>query len=313
MGGGASERGPAALRGSRGRGGPGDPGPPGGAGRGDHRPRPRDRQRDDQLHPDRDGAGRDDVRRGAGRGAAARLRGGGSVRGRRRARRGGEDGDPGAAGLRHAGPPRPGALRGDRAHPARRPRVRRRARAPAQADRDRGAGRRRAVGPGAPGVPVSRAPPGVGQRPVQRGDRRVRGDHRDHHVGPGRRGPADRERGARRRDQRDDPARLDASDLGGAGDRRRRGVGVLSASGGGRRARGAGACGAGAGRAGRVGQVGRAARSARPGAACDGRAPRARVALRGRDGVRSRGSTCCAPLRGRSGCSRRSSGSVRRR
>ena len=52
------------------------------------------------------------------------------------------------------------------------------------------------VGPGVSGVPVSRAPAGLGQRPVQRRHRRVRGDHRDHHVRAGRRRPADRHRGA---------------------------------------------------------------------------------------------------------------------
>ena len=53
-------------------------------------------------------------------------------------------------------------------------------------------GRAGAVGPRLPGVPVSRPPAGVDQRAVQRGHRRVRGDHRDHDVGPGRRWPADR-------------------------------------------------------------------------------------------------------------------------
>ena len=56
-----------------------------------------------------------------------------------------------------------------------------------QADRHRRAGRRRAVGPRAPGVPVSGSSAGVGQRAVQRGHRRVGGDHRDHDVRPGRR------------------------------------------------------------------------------------------------------------------------------
>ena len=44
----------------------------------------------------------------------------------------------------------------------------------------------RALGTRAPGLPVPRAPARVGQRPVQRGHGRVRGDHRDHDVGPGR-------------------------------------------------------------------------------------------------------------------------------
>ncbi len=138
------------------------------------------------------------------------LRRGRPGRGRRRPRRRRQDGDPGAARLRHARAPRPGPLRGHRADQARRPRVRARARSRAEADRHGRADRRRAVGARAPGLPVSRAPAGVGQRAVQRGHRRVRGDHRDHDVRTRRRRAADRERGARRRDQRDDPARLDA-------------------------------------------------------------------------------------------------------
>ena len=46
--------------------------------------------------------------------------------------------------------------------------------------------------------------------PVQRRHGRVRRDHRDHDVGPGRRRAADGERRARRRRQRDDPARAGA-------------------------------------------------------------------------------------------------------
>ena len=88
--------------------------------------------------------------RGAGRGPAARLRRGRSVRGRRRPRRRRQDGDHRAARVRHPGAPRPGPLRGHRADPARRPRVRARSRARAQADRHRRAGRRRAVGARAP-------------------------------------------------------------------------------------------------------------------------------------------------------------------
>ena len=64
----------------------------------------------------------------------------------------------------------------------------------------------------APGLPLRRAPAGVGARAVQRGHGRVRRDHRDHAVGPGRGRPADRERGARRRHLGDDPARHDAGD-----------------------------------------------------------------------------------------------------
>ena len=84
-----------------------------------------------------------DLRRGARRRPAARLRRGRPLRGRRRPRRGRQDGDPRAARVRHPGAHRPGPLRGDRAHPARRPRVRARARARAEADRHRRADRRR--------------------------------------------------------------------------------------------------------------------------------------------------------------------------
>ena len=52
-----------------------------------------------------------------------------------------------------------------------------------------------------PGVPVPEASAGVGERAVQRGDRRVGGDHRDHDVGAGRGRAPDGERRARRRDR----------------------------------------------------------------------------------------------------------------
>ena len=80
-----------------------------------------------------------------------------------------------------------------------------------QAHRHRRARRRRAQRPRAPGVPLRRPPAGQRQRPLQRGDDRVAGDHRDHPERPGRRRPADGQRRARRRHQRDDPARLDAA------------------------------------------------------------------------------------------------------
>ncbi len=56
-------------------------------------------------------------------------------------------------------------------------------------------------------------PAGERQRLVQRRDDRVRRDHRDHALRPGRGRPADGERGPGRRDQRDDPAGVDAGDL----------------------------------------------------------------------------------------------------
>ena len=92
------------------------------------RAHPRDRQRHDELHPHRDGAHRRLLRRGARRGAASSAtprptRPTTSTAGRR-----GEDGDPRAARVRHAGAPRPGRLRGHRAHHRRRHGVRARAR-----------------------------------------------------------------------------------------------------------------------------------------------------------------------------------------
>ena len=81
-------------------------------------------------------------------------------------------------------------------------------------------GRAGAVGARVPGVPVSRASAGLGQRPLQRRHRRVGGDHRDHDVGPGRGRAPDRLGRARRRDQRDDPAGLDAAGGRAVGDRR---------------------------------------------------------------------------------------------
>ena len=102
--------------------------------------------------------------------------------------------------------------------------------------------------------------------------------------GTGRRWPADRVGGARGRDQRDDPARLDAAGDRAPGDRAGRRVGLLPAPRGRRRARRAGAGGAGARAPGRVGQVRRAEGAARSGPAGDGGPRGARVALRGGDG-----------------------------
>ena len=82
----------------------------------------------------------------------------------------------------------------------------------AEADRDGRARGRRAQRAGPSRVPLRRPPARLGQRAVQRRHRRIRRDHRDHDVGPGRRRAADRLGGARRRDQRDDPARVDAGD-----------------------------------------------------------------------------------------------------
>ena len=103
---------------------------------------------------------------GAGRGAAARLRRGRPDRRRQRHGRRGEDGDPRAAGVRHAGAPRPGPLRGHRAHHRRRHGVRARARPRAQADRDRRARRRRASACACTrrsSTPATRWPPSTGR------------------------------------------------------------------------------------------------------------------------------------------------------
>jgi len=127
----------------------------------------------------------------------------------------GEDGDPRAARVRLAGGPRRRPLRGHRAPARRRPRVRARARPRPQARRHGRAPRRRAVGARAPDVPVLGTPPRVDLGAVQRGDGRVRDDHRADAVRPGRRRPPDGERRARRRRQRDDrwraPARAAAA------------------------------------------------------------------------------------------------------
>ena len=124
---------------------------------------PRDRQRHDQLHPLRDGR-RQELRGGARRGPARGLRRGRSVGRRLGARRGGEDGDPGAPGVRLAGAPRRGPLRGHRPARLRRPGVRARARPRAEAGRHGRAPRRRSVGARAPDVPLLGAPAGVGRR-----------------------------------------------------------------------------------------------------------------------------------------------------
>ena len=73
-------------------------------------------------------AGGSSYARGARRGPARRLRRGRPQRRRQRTRRGGEDGDPRAARVRLTRASGRGALRGHRAPPRRRPRVRARAR-----------------------------------------------------------------------------------------------------------------------------------------------------------------------------------------
>ena len=110
----------AALRGRGRRRRAGDPRAAGVAGRRARRAHPRDRQRHDELHPVRDGARRDLLRAGAAAGPGARLRGGRPDRRRDGPRRRRQDGDPRPAGVLDPGPPRPGHLRGDRAHHGRR-------------------------------------------------------------------------------------------------------------------------------------------------------------------------------------------------
>ena len=112
--------------------------------------------------------------------------------------------------------------------------------------------------------------------------------------GPGAGGPQTASRRARRRHQRDDPARLHAGDDAVAAGRGRRQVRLLPRDGGRRRARRAGPGGRGARHAGRVDQVRGPARARRPGAARDGHPPAAGVPLlrrgatAGADAVRAR-------------------------
>ncbi len=73
-----------------------------------------------------------------------------------------------------------------------------------------------------PAVPVSGPSARLDQRPFQRGHRRIDGDHRDHHVRPRRRGPADGDRRAGRCGSRDDPAGHGADGHGGPAARHRR-------------------------------------------------------------------------------------------
>ena len=112
----------AALRGVRVRGDPGDQGAARVARRDERPPRARDRQRDDELHPLRDGV-RALLRGRARRGSAARLRRGRPDRGRRRARRRRKDGDSRHRGVRH---PRAARLGGRRGHRGGHGRARRR-------------------------------------------------------------------------------------------------------------------------------------------------------------------------------------------
>ena len=110
---------PAPLRGERLRGDPRDQGAPRVARRDERPPRARHRQRDDELHPHRDG-GRRHLRGGACRGAAPRLRRGRSDGRRLRSGCRREDGDPRDGRLRLEGDARGRRLARDRGHHARR-------------------------------------------------------------------------------------------------------------------------------------------------------------------------------------------------
>ena len=205
---------------------------------------------------------------------------------------------------------RRGPLRGHRAPDRRRHGLRARARPRAQAasgtaERVDG-GLSRARAPGVPLRAATRWPASAG--PFNAVTIESDGDHRDHAVGPGRGRAADGQRRARRRHQRDDPARLDAAGDRAARDRRRRRVGLLPAPRGRRPPRRAGA-----GRpAARACRARRSSRVVQQGlgderAARDGHPPDPRVALlRRRRADRARW-TSCARARARSASSTSSS------
>ena len=151
---------------------------------------------------------------GARRGAAARLRRGRPVRGRRRPRRRGQDGDPRPAGVRHArSTSTRSATRGSSTSSP--------TTSSTRASSGCGLkliGTAERIGDGLsvrvhPGVPVSAAirwPRSSG--PFNAVTVESEAITEITMSGPGAGGPQTAERGARRRDQRDDPARLDAAD-----------------------------------------------------------------------------------------------------
>ena len=176
---GVGERRAASVRGLRLRGDPRDQGAARVARRDERPSRPRHRQRHDELHPLADGAGRRLSRRARG-GAAARLRGAGSDRGRERRRRGGEDGDPRHGRVRLAHDARRRRVRRHRGHHAGSRARRARARDDRAARRLRDARRREARRARA-AVARRPAPSARGRRrAVQRGDAAGRRDSRDH-------------------------------------------------------------------------------------------------------------------------------------
>ena len=183
----------------------------------------RDRQRHDQLHPQRDGGDRRRLRGRAGPGPGARLRRGRPDRRRQRRRRGGEDGDPRPARLPHAG--RRSSEVAYEGIEAIQPDDLAYAKELGLSLKLLGVAERRDGGdqrPRLPLLPLPRPPAGADRGPLQRGHGRGAGDHRGDDVGTRRRRIADRLGGARRR--RLDPRRRGAGprDPDRAADRRRR-------------------------------------------------------------------------------------------
>ena len=228
------------------------------AGRRD-RPRARDRQRHDQLHPHRDGPHRGDLRRRrwprpSGSATPRPIRPRTSTAGTPRPR---WRSSPGWRSRRRSTSTR-SATRGSRQITARRPRVRARPRARAEADRDRRARRRTALSvrvhpaflyPGHPLASVSGPFNAVTVESEAITEITM--------SGPGAGGPQTASAVLGDVISAMIPPRLDAAGRPSAADRHRRRLGLLPAPRGRRRAR---ACwpavAARAGRAGRVGQVG---------------------------------------------------------
>ena len=256
-------------------------------------------------------AHRRELRRGAGRGPAPRLRRGRPDRRRHRPRRRGEDGDPRAAGVRHAGAPRRGPLRGHRAHHRRRPRVRARARPRPEADRHRRARRRRPVASACTrrsSTAATRWPRSTGRSTRSRSSPPAITEI-THVAAPA---PAGRRRPARCSatsiSAMIPPASTPPTGRARCEIVRRRRVGLLPAPGGRRPARRAGRRSPQVlGRAGRLDQVGRAEGAGRERAPGDGHAPAARVALLRGARADRRARLRARRARARSASSRRSS------
>ena len=292
----------ASLRGGCRRSRAGDPRDAGVFRRRAHREGARDRERDDQLHPHRDGANGSRLRRRAHPRAGARVRGGGPDRGRHRRGCRREDGDPRAACVPRLRPSRSGAASGSRGDNAGRHRLREGVRARPEASR-RGRAPRRRRQRARLSCFCTRVIHLRRSRPLQRGDAGVGRDHRDHAVRS--RGGGDRDRlgGARRRGVGNDFERNGPRAAGRASARAGRGgrVGVLPSPGGRgsawrprrdrqdpRRQR-------------REREERRAEGPRRAGAARHDRALRARGELHGGGGHRSRISSSCARRPARSG------------